>query len=50
MAEEYAELNKQEIAFLYNQKCQELNIEPHPAFVSYLDETMEDNEGLEIVI
>ena len=50
MEEEYAELNKQEIAFLYRQKCEECKIDPHDAFVLYLEETMEDNEVLEIVI
>ena len=50
MTEEYAELNKQEIAFLYKSKCDELQIEPHPCFMNYLEETMEDNEALEIVI
>ena len=50
MEEEYAELNKQEIAFLYKQKCDECNIQPHDAFMLYLEETMEDNEVLEIVI
>ena len=50
MAEEYAELNKQEIAFLYKQKCEEIQIKPHNSFMQYLEETMEDNEALEIVI
>ena len=47
---EYAELNKQDIAFLYKQKSDEIGIAPHDAFLQYLDETMEDNEALEIVI
>ena len=50
MAEEYAELNKQEIAFIYKQKCEEIQIKPHDCFMQYLEETMEDNEALEIVI
>ena len=50
MADEYAELNKQEIAFLYKQKCDDVGIQPHIAFMTYLEETMEDNEVLEVVI
>lgn len=50
MAEEYAELNKQEIQFLYKEKCNEVEIEPHPAFLQYLEETEDDNEALEVVI
>jgi len=48
--DEYAELNKQEIAYLYKQKCEEIQVEPHDAFCQYLEDTMEDNESLEIVI
>ena len=48
--DEYAELNKQEIAYLYKQKCEEIQVEPHDAFCQYLEDTMEDNEALEIVI
>lgn len=50
MAEEYAELSKEEILYIYKERCQEINVEPHPCFVSYLEETVEDNEALEIVI
>ena len=50
MAEEYAELSKQEIQYLYKEKCQEINVEPHPCFLQYLEETVEDNEALEVVI
>lgn len=50
MAEEYAELSKQEIMFIYKEKCNEMQIEPHPCFVTYLEETVEDNEALEIII
>lgn len=50
MAEEYAELNKQEIQFLYKEKCSEIGCEPHPCFMQYLEETVEDNEALEVVI
>ena len=50
MAEEYAELSKQEIQFLYREKCNEVGIEPHTAFMQYLEETQEDNEALEVVI
>jgi len=50
MAEEYAELSKQEIQYLYKEKCQEINCEPHPCFMQYLEETVEDNEALEVVI
>jgi len=50
MDEEYAELSKTEILYLYKEKCQDNNIEPHAYFVRYLEETIEDNEALEIVI
>ena len=50
MAEEYAELSKQEIIFLYKEKCTEVGCEPHPNFMQYLEETAEDNETLEVVI
>ena len=50
MAEEYAELSKGEIQFIYKQKSEECGCEPHPAFMQYLIDTEEDNEALEIVI
>ena len=50
MAEEFAELNKQEIAFIYKQKCDEAGIDPHVCFMNYLEETMEEVEALEVVI
>ena len=50
MADEIPELNKQEVIYLYKEKCQEINVEPHPCFLEYLEETQEDNESLEIVI
>ena len=50
MADEYAELNKQDIIYIYKQKCEEVQIEPHLCFVQYLEDTLDDNEALEVVI
>lgn len=50
MAEEYAELNKQELLGVYVDRCQEVNVEPHPSLVRYLEDTAKENEALEIVI
>lgn len=50
MAEEYAELSKQELLYIYKDRCQEINVEPHSCLVKYLEETMNENEALEIVI
>ena len=50
MAEEYAELSKEEIQFIYKEKCQEIDVKMHPCFTTYLEETVEDNEALEVVI
>ena len=33
MAEEYAELNKQELMNIYRDKCQEADVEPHHSLV-----------------
>jgi len=50
MAEEYAELNKQEVIYIYKQKCEEVEVEPHLCFIQYLEDTMDDTEALEVVI
>ena len=50
MAEDYPELSKQEIMFLYQEKCKQANTEPHPAFMNYLEKTVEDNEMLVLEI
>ena len=48
MAEDYPELNKQEIMFLYKQKCEQCDPpkEPHPAFMNYLERTIDDVETI----
>lgn len=35
---------------LYEKKCEAMKIDPHPAFLQYLDETAEENESIDIVI
>ena len=50
MSEEYPELSKTEIQYLYKEKCQEIEVEPHHCFLKYLEDTVEDNEALELVI
>lgn len=35
---------------LYRQRCEAMEIEPHRAFIKYLEETFDENDALEIVI
>ena len=50
MAEDYPELNKQEIMFLYKQKCEQAEATPHPAFMAYLEKTIEESETIVLEI
>mgnify|MGYP003354014070 CR=1 FL=1 len=45
---EYAELNKEEILNVYRRVSEERGIEPHAAFIDYLEKTYDDNMSLDI--
>ena len=47
---EFAELVKGEVLELYLHRCKASDVEPHRAFVRYLEETSEENDAIEIVI
>ena len=47
---EFAELIKSEVLELYQNRCKSSGIEPHRAFVRYLEETVDENDAIEIVI
>lgn len=47
---EFAELIKSDVLDLYLSRCKSSGIEPHRAFVRYLEETMDENDAIEIVI
>lgn len=47
---DYNELSKEDILELYKRKSDEHGIEPHVAFVTYLERTYNENEALDIVI
>ena len=44
------ELKKQDVLNAYYEKCESLSLQPHRAFVRYLEETYDENDSLEIVI
>lgn len=46
----YAELVKSDVLDQYRTRCEEAGIEPHEAFVAYLEETMEENDGIDLII
>ena len=48
--EDFAELIKSDVLDHYVMKCEVCKVEPHRAFVRYLEETMDENDALEIVI
>jgi hypothetical protein len=50
MEQEYVELVKSEVLELYNEKCKAREVDPHRAFVRYLEETYDENDAIEIVI
>ena len=41
---------KADVLEYYNHKCKGMGIQPHRAFVRYLEETSEENDAIEIVI
>lgn len=43
-------LNKQLLLEKYTSKCKSMDLEPHKAFVKYLEETEDDNESIDLVI
>lgn len=47
---EYKELQKQQLLDDYRQLCQSEGIQPHRAFVMYLEDTIDENDNLEVVI
>lgn len=47
---EYQELDKSEVLKIYKETCEEANIEPHEAFVAYLEETYDENDQIDIII
>jgi len=47
---EFKKLNKTEILEEYLQACKSADIEPHPNFLSYLAETKDENESIDLVI
>ena len=47
---EYLELVKSEVLATYKQNCETFELEPHEAFVAYLEETYAENEGIDLVI
>lgn len=46
----HMDLNKGDVIELYKQKSAEAEMEPHGAFLQYLEDTFDDNESLEIII
>ena len=49
-ADDFAELIKTEVLESYQIKCELLKVQPHRAFIRYLEETQDENDALEIVI
>lgn len=47
---EYAELVKSEVLNNYKANCEAAGLEPHEAFVAYLEETYDENDGIDLVI
>lgn len=43
-------LNKELLLERYLSKCKSMDLEPHKAFVKYLEETEDDNESIDLVI
>ena len=44
------ELKKQDVLNSYYEKCESLGLQPHRAFIRYLEETYDENDSLEIII
>lgn len=49
-SQDFAELIKLDVLDLYRQRCEASEIEPHRAFIRYLEETQDENDALEIVV
>lgn len=48
--QEFDELVKADIINLYKQKAEQAGMQPHDAFIQYLEETYDENDSLDIVI
>lgn len=47
---EYTDLVKSDVIALYKEKSEESKLEPHDAFMQYLEETYDENNNIDIVI
>ena len=47
---EYLDLSKEQVLETYKKNCEQFELEPHEAFVAYLEETYAENEGIDLVI
>ena len=48
--QDFAELIKTDVLESYITKCELCSVQPHRAFVRYLEDTQDENDALEIVI
>ena len=48
--EDFAELVKGDIINLYREKSEQAGLNPHDAFIQYLEETYDENDAIDIVI
>lgn len=48
--EEFAELIKSDIIDLYNHRCKASGIQPHRAFITYLEQTYNQNDRIELTM
>ena len=48
--EDFAELVKGDIINLYKEKSEQAGMQPHDAFIQYLEETYDENDSIDIVI
>ena len=48
--EDFAELVKGDIITLYREKSEQAGLQPHDAFIQYLEETYDENDSIDIVI
>ena len=46
----FKKLNKGDILNLYIQACESAEVNPHPNFAAYLEETQDENESIDLVI
>ena len=47
---DYAELVKADVIALYKEKSEQAGLEPHDAFMQYLEETYDENDSIDITI